>query len=113
MAVESMETFLKNKVGAPHSQRSGVVIEDTATLEAYQLYVKARTVAANGAFTLTAPPPELCEGSILVVYMTARNGTDDITLAGIEGGNQTLNLAGDFSISLSVGDRWLPVATPA
>lgn len=105
---ESMSTFLEKKVG-PAPGDGSPVIEDTVTLEPYQLNVRARTVSANGAFTLTVPKAERCEGSLLIIYMTARNSTDDITVAGINGGNITLNLAGDYVIALSVGDKWLEV----
>lgn len=93
------------------AERKGYIFPtNTITLKEFERHVKASTVSANGAFTITLAPPEETAGSHIFIEMVARNSTDDITITGgDEGGNVVLNAAGENVLLYSTGSEYLAV----
>ena len=84
--------------------------DDTVTLTIADRVVRASTVSANGAFTITLPSVKEAAGLIFTIYMVARNSTDDITIADNNDDSGlsdiTLNLAADQVVLYSDGYLW-------
>lgn len=86
-------------------------IDNTYTVPSYIRRVEAKTTSANNAFTITVAPPGQCIGQHVTVYMTARNSTDDITVAGEGFSDITLDLAAEFTLLYSDGEDWIEVGS--
>lgn len=100
------------ELGAPPLTDRVVYDKSSAyTVPAYIRAVDAKTVSATGAFTITLGPPEVVAGLDVLVYMTARNGTDNITVTGEGFSDITLDAANEWTLLKSTGKRWLEIGS--
>ena len=89
--------------------------EAAFSMTVQQTRVYGSTTSAGGAFTITLPSVAGARGQAYIIYMVARNSTDDITLednsndAGFS--NITLNAADEYSLVLSDGRKWFEIAS--
>lgn len=69
--------------------------------------VQASTVSGTGAFTIwMTSPMEALIGVPIIIYMVARNGTDDITIK-VQGlSDIVLNAAAEYTVLTSDGVRF-------
>lgn len=86
-------------------------IQATYTVPVYARRVDAATVSGGSAFTVTMFDPSFSPGAIVTVFMTARNGTKDITVSGIGFSDITLAAANEFTVLYSDGVGWHEIAS--
>lgn len=98
---------LKEMLTAPDTVDRSVV--NTFTVPARIRRVEALTNATNNNYTITLGPPGPEIGLHKTIFMTSRNGTDDIIVAGEGFSNITLNLANEFTVLYSDGVDWIEV----
>lgn len=105
----TMSSALSDLTGV--AERKGYIFPtNTITLEEFEVTVKASTVSANNAFTITLAPPEAMAGKMVHIEMVARNSTDDITITGgDEGGDIVLNAAGENVLLYCTGSEYLAI----
>ena len=106
---QSMGLALSNVTGI--AERKGYIFPtNTITLKEYERHVKASTVSANNAFTITLAPPEELAGEHVFIEMVTQNSSDDVTIAGgNEGGDIVLNAAGENVLLYSTGSEYLAI----
>lgn len=101
------EAALKEMLTGPDSIDRSIV--NTATIPARIRRVEALTNSTNGAFTITLGPPSAETGLHKTIFMTSRNSSDDITIAGEGFSDITLNLADEYALLYSDGVDWMEV----
>lgn len=89
--------------------------DDTVQLGVNDQVVRASTVSANNAFTITLPNVVEAKGRFYSIYMVSRNSSDDITIADrldeTSLSDITLNLAADSVLLYSDGFIWHTVTS--
>lgn len=86
-------------------------VEATYTVPARIRSVRAATTAAGSAFTITLGPPEAEPFLTKMIYMTARNGSKDITVSNAQGGDITLDAADEYTLVVSDGEIWVEIGS--
>lgn len=106
---QSMSLAMSNVTGV--AERKGLIfVTNTATLTEVHQHVRASTVSANNAFTITLAPAEDMTGKFVYIYMVARNSSDDITITGAnEGADIVLNAVGENVLLFSTGVEYIAI----
>lgn len=89
-----------------------LIQRDTEAAETISDSVRTVEAATTGtAFTLTMGPPEVEPFLTKMIFMTARSATDDITVSGQGFTDIVLNLANEFTLLYSDGERWVEIGS--
>ncbi len=105
----SLGTSMALKEMLTPSDEIDTTVVNTFTVPARIRVVHALTNSANNAYTITLGPPEVEAGLHKTIFMTSRNSTDDITVAGEGFSNITLNAAAEYTLLYSDGKDWMEV----
>lgn len=101
-----LSSKVKEKVQRPTAALS-MTVRDQVVL--------GSTTANGAAFTVTLPSVAEAVGKEVLIYMVARNGAKDITVADFKDdaslGNIVLDAADEYTLLKSSGEKWFEVAS--
>lgn len=101
-----MHRALSPLIGAP--ERDGTIFPTATVTLTTARHIRGTTTSAGSAFTITFPPSQDVVGEFFFVYMVARNGSKDITLAAVDRGSDVvLNAADEHVLIYSTGVEYI------